>query len=67
MRFLTLVISCITIISGARKVHEDECEFRPIPCPNLNNTCGKFRKSELDEHFKVCVFIPCKHHNKGEL
>lgn len=50
---------------GARKSHEDRCEFVPIPCPNLNNTCGKFRKSELDEHLKVCVFKPCRHQDKG--
>lgn len=50
---------------GSRRSHEDHCEFAPIPCPNLNSTCGKFRKSELDEHLKVCVFTSCRHQIKG--
>ena len=61
--FISLIFYIVTL--GARNSHEEQCEFVPIPCPNLNNTCGKFRKSELEEHLKVCVFTPCRHQYKG--
>ncbi|CAG2246921.1 RFWD1 [Mytilus edulis] len=50
---------------GKRSEHESQCSFAPLPCPNSEVHCGRFRKSELESHTEVCPYLPCSHGNKG--
>ncbi|XP_033754301.1 E3 ubiquitin-protein ligase TRAF7-like isoform X2 [Pecten maximus] len=53
------------IVIGKREEHEANCVYAPVPCPNNAGRCGRFRKSELDQHLEVCHFTPCGHCEKG--
>ncbi|XP_069112218.1 E3 ubiquitin-protein ligase TRAF7-like isoform X3 [Argopecten irradians] len=53
------------IVIGKRQEHESTCTYAPVPCPNNAGHCGRFRKSELDQHLEVCHFTPCGHCEKG--
>ncbi|XP_063439554.1 E3 ubiquitin-protein ligase TRAF7-like isoform X3 [Mytilus trossulus] len=50
---------------GKRSEHESQCSFAPLPCPNSEVHCGRFRKSELESHTEVCPYLPCSHGIKG--
>ena len=60
----SFMILSVHYISGARSKHEGICEFIPVLCPNKNCLAG-CRKSELEDHLKVCVKTPCSHEVKG--
>ncbi|OWF34765.1 E3 ubiquitin-protein ligase TRAF7-like isoform X1 [Mizuhopecten yessoensis] len=53
------------IVLGNREEHEANCVYAPVPCPNNSGRCGRFRKSELDQHLELCQFTPCGHCEKG--
>ncbi|CAI9726795.1 E3 ubiquitin-protein ligase TRAF7-like [Octopus vulgaris] len=47
-----------------RRVHEDECDFVPVECPN-NVGCPSLLKKDLESHLRICNNVMCPHQKYG--
>ncbi|XP_033110153.1 E3 ubiquitin-protein ligase TRAF7-like [Anneissia japonica] len=45
--------------------HELQCEYVKLGCPNNEPVCGTFRRNELDEHLRICPYVPCRYAANG--
>ena len=42
---------------SSRDIHEQNCDFAPIQCPN-NEGCGLIARSRLHDHLRTCRQVP---------
>ena len=48
---------CKEIIENEnRQIHESNCTYAYVNCPNNQEGCGKIKKRDLEEHHKTCPF-----------
>lgn len=61
---MNLIIKCKnkscteTLKLCLRTQHEDKCQLEEVKCKN-STYCGVFLKNQLEEHYKVCQYVPC--------
>ncbi|XP_019849787.1 PREDICTED: E3 ubiquitin-protein ligase TRAF7-like [Amphimedon queenslandica] len=56
---------CQAVIKISEKhEHEENCEFKPISCPN-DEECPKMFRKELEQHLQMCQNVKCPHHKYG--
>ena len=53
-----------TIKLGNRAVHESECGFAPVRCPN-SPQCPPMLRRDLADHLAACTFYRCPQHLHG--
>ncbi|XP_077983339.1 uncharacterized protein LOC144438177 [Glandiceps talaboti] len=53
------------ILLGTRNEHESNCEYALVTCIHNSEQCGVFRRRDLEEHLKICTFIPCCYSDRG--
>uniref|UniRef100_UPI00358E0432 E3 ubiquitin-protein ligase TRAF7 isoform X1 n=1 Tax=Myxine glutinosa TaxID=7769 RepID=UPI00358E0432 len=53
-----------TVKLNTRKEHEENCDYRPVHCPN-NPSCLPLLKMNLEAHLRECEHIKCPHSKYG--
>ena len=49
---------------GERKVHETQCPWSVVPCPN-SGECGTLLARDITEHILVCRHACCENQQYG--